>query len=95
MNEHRTCPYCHKPFLPRHIKQIYCRPTHKEMACRRRKEERGDIRIVKVCPFSMTAFHLGEPSFLRCYLEVGHQGDHLIRVPDPASVLCPKMTKTG
>jgi len=84
----RTCPYCNKPYLPRQIKQIYCRPGHKEMACRRRRAASGDIRVVKFCPFYLVWDH-------RCTREIGHRGDHVILVANAADSVLESKTRTS
>jgi len=80
----RTCPYCSQPFLPKQVKQIYCRPSHGEMACRRRKVERGDV--LNPCKFNI--WEPGNevtlspaPGHRRCILPEGHPGNHLVSFP--------------
>lgn len=92
MLQERTCPWCRKSFLPRQIKQIYCRQSHRVMHSNKKKADRGDIRVVKVCPFVLQTGPIVCTSH-RCTLEAGHTGDHLIRIANdlPASL----ESKTG
>lgn len=53
------------------------------MHSQKKKADRGDIRVVKVCPFHLVGYPSGMASpfqSYRCGLEEGHKEDHLIRV---------------
>lgn len=77
----KACPWCNKVFGPRKPNQIYCRESHRVMASNKRKADRGDVRVVKVCPFVIQTGPI-EVCTYRCTLETGHPGPHLIQVPD-------------
>lgn len=69
------------------------------MASNKRKAAKGDIRVVKVCPYMLWApgdqNPFPSPGYIRCSLEAGHRGDHLIRVANEADSVLDSKTGTG
>lgn len=94
MQTPRVCPWkkCHKSFIPKKPNQIYCCRSHSVRASQTKSREKGDIRIVKACPFTLLSGIVEVPD-RRCSLEAGHRGDHLIRVENEADFVLDSKTE--